>query len=164
MALVGLCARCGYPIYLLGAKEHVLGQACAELTRHYPELTIAGCHHGYFSEAESAGLVEEVRASGAKLLFVAMPTPRKEYWLSANLMELGLPFCMGIGGTLDILAGSVRRAPSWMQRAGMEWVYRFWQEPRRMWRRYLAGNSRFILLTCQEMMRARWSRNDTDAA
>ena len=79
-------------------------------------------------------------------MFVGMPSPRKEYWLAENLDALGVPFSMGVGGSFDVYAGAVRRAPVWMQRMGLEWAYRFVQEPRRMWRRYLLGNLLFVRL------------------
>lgn len=81
-----------------------------------------------------------------EVLFVAMPSPRKEYWLAEHLDRLQVPFAMGVGGTFDVYAGHVRRAPRWMQRAGLEWAFRFYQEPARMWRRYLLGNLEFLLL------------------
>ena len=76
--------------------------------------------------------------------------PRKEYWLAQHLDQLGVPFAMGVGGAFDVVAGTTRRAPEWMQRAGMEWLFRLVQEPRRMWRRYLVGNSRFALMLLRE--------------
>jgi N-acetylglucosaminyldiphosphoundecaprenol N-acetyl-beta-D-mannosaminyltransferase len=89
------------------------------------------------------------------MLFVAMSSPRKEYWLSENLRELHVPFTMGVGGALDVVAGVSRRAPRWMQRAGLEWAYRLIQEPRRLWRRYLVSNLRFTALVLRERLARR---------
>ena len=121
----------------------------------HPHLNIAGAHHGYFTAAEEEDLVAEIAGPRPDLLFVALPSPRKEYWLAANLERLGATFAMGVGGSFDVLAGRTRRAPLWMQRHGLEWAYRFVQEPRRMWRRYLVGNLRFALLVLREARRQR---------
>lgn len=156
--LVSLAERRGYRVYLLGATQDVLDAACSAMMRQHPELLITGRHHGYFDEAESTRLVDDIRQSGAHMLFLAMPSPSKEYWLSENLTRLGVPFCMGIGGTLDIVSGAIRRAPIQMQRSGLEWVYRLYQEPKRMWRRYLVGNTRFLMLAFREWLRVNMAR------
>jgi len=116
---------------------------------------VAGAHDGFFDEAEDAALCAEIAGLRPQLLFVGMPSPRKEHWLAANLERLGVPFAMGVGGSFDVLAGLTRRAPLWMQRAGLEWFYRFAQEPRRMWRRYLIGNARFLAIVAREPFRRR---------
>lgn len=100
-------------------------------------------------------MIAAVRQARPHFLFLAIPSPRKEYWLSQHLDNLGVPFVMGVGGTFDVVAGKIRRAPRWVQRIGCEWVYRVVQEPRRMWRRYLQGNSAFLLLTAREWSRSR---------
>jgi N-acetylglucosaminyldiphosphoundecaprenol N-acetyl-beta-D-mannosaminyltransferase len=94
--------------------------------------------------------VAEVREAKPSFLFLAIPSPRKEYWLRDHLAELEVPFVMGVGGAFDVVAGKVKRAPQWVQRIGFEWMYRLMQEPRRMWKRYLHGNTGFILLTLRE--------------
>ena len=146
------CVRC-YSVYLLGAAEDVVRATRVELEFRHPGLRIVGIHNGYYEESDSAAIVEEIRYSGAQMLFVAMPTPKKEYWLQDNLLLLGVPFCMGVGGTFDIVVGKIRRSPLWMQRSGLEWAYRLYQEPVRMWRRYLVGNARFVALVLRERLR-----------
>lgn len=150
-ALMALCARDGLRPFLLGARQEVLEESMRRLATRYPGLTFAGCHHGYFDgrDGEVAGLV---RASKADCLFLAMPSPRKERFMARWRNELGVPFVMGIGGTLDVMAGKVARAPKLMQRLGLEWLYRLAQEPRRMWRRYLVTNVQFAGLLAREML------------
>ncbi|MDP2183179.1 MAG: WecB/TagA/CpsF family glycosyltransferase [Actinomycetota bacterium] len=159
----GLLKRCedlGIPIYLLGATDEVLSQLLVVLNLTHPNLIIAGWRNGYFGDAGSAEVVDAIRGSGARMLFVGMPTPRKEYWLAENLTRLEVPFCMGVGGSFDVVCGHVRRAPLWMQGVGLEWFYRLVQEPRRMWRRYVVGNATFIRLVAREWMRMRLRSRD----
>ena len=131
------------PVFFLGATDGVLVQAVQVLTDLYPGLVVAGSHHGYFDDPLS--VVQEIRDSGARLLFVAMPSPQKESFIRNHADAMGPLLAFGVGGSLDVVAGHVRRAPIWMQRMGLEWFYRFVQEPGRMWRRYLIGNTRFVL-------------------
>jgi N-acetylglucosaminyldiphosphoundecaprenol N-acetyl-beta-D-mannosaminyltransferase len=133
------------PVFLLGATDAVVTRAATVVSARYPALQIAGCHHGYFWDDEQR-VVELIRASGARLLFVAITSPKKENFINRWKDYLGVDFVMGVGGTFDVVAGKVRRAPSWMQRSGLEWAYRVAQEPRRMWRRYFITNSTFALM------------------
>ncbi len=154
--LLALSARRGFPVYLLGATEEVVMSAAVNLQMVYPDLKIAGHHHGYFWDDEVA-VVERIRASGARLLFVAITSPQKENFIARWKGALGVDFVMGVGGTFDVVAGKVKRAPLWMQRSGLEWLYRVMQEPRRMWRRYLSTNSRFAWLLLKEKIRQKFS-------
>lgn len=133
-----------FPVYLLGAKEDVLEKAVGNLEKHFPDLEIAGRNHGYFWDDEQS-VVRDIAQSGAKLLFVAISSPKKENFIHRWRDELGVDFVMGIGGTLDVVAGKSKRAPEFMQKAGLEWFYRLMQEPRRMWKRYLVTNTLFAL-------------------
>jgi N-acetylglucosaminyldiphosphoundecaprenol N-acetyl-beta-D-mannosaminyltransferase len=151
--LFALAERKEYRVYFLGATQDTLGRALERLRERYPELSIAGSHHGYFSETESAELCEEIKATSPDVLFVAMSSPRKEYWLADHGRALGVPVIMGVGGALDVTAGDVRRAPPRLQALGLEWAYRLLQEPRRLLRRYLVSNTRFILLVGRELLR-----------
>lgn len=157
-ALFSLAEQRGYGVYILGARDHVLRKAISEIERQYPQLRIVGAHHGYFKPDEEATVVSEIAASGAELLFVAMSSPNKELWLRRCMPELGVPFCMGVGGSIDIVGGYTKRAPRWMQRAGLEWFYRLAQEPRRMWKRYMVGNSKFIMLVVRSWLTSRRRR------
>lgn len=147
-ALLAHAAAEGYSVFLLGATRQVVEATTARAGREHPELRVAGAHDGYWGD-DDGEVVEAVRASGADMLFVAMPSPRKEYWLAERLDELGVTFAMGVGGSFDVYAGHVDRAPRWMQRLGLEWLFRFAQEPARMWRRYLIGNAEFLLLVAR---------------
>ncbi len=139
-------------VFLLGARETVIRQAVNNLQKQYPQLCIAGYHHGYFWEDEEA-VVEKIRQSDASMLFVGISSPKKEQFIHRWRDHLGVKFAMGVGGTFDIVAGKTRRAPEWMQKAGLEWFYRVLQEPGRMWKRYLTTNSQFLWL----LMREYWS-------
>jgi len=143
--LLQRCAEKDYPIFLLGAKDTVVAKAHCRLMQQYPGLRISGHHHGYFWDNEAA-LVENIRESGAYLLFVAISSPAKETFIHTWSDQLGVDFVMGVGGTFDVVAGKVKRAPEWMQRYGLEWFYRIIQEPGRMWKRYLITNSQFAWL------------------
>lgn len=143
----------GRSVYLLGARRQVLDTLVPTLTAQYPGLRIAGHHHGYFDVLECADIVRDIRGSGADMLFIGMPSPHKENFLRRWEEELGVPLRHGVGGSFDVLAGVTKRAPEQWQRMGMEWAYRLLQEPRRMWRRYLDTNTRFLALTLAELVR-----------
>jgi N-acetylglucosaminyldiphosphoundecaprenol N-acetyl-beta-D-mannosaminyltransferase len=145
-ALMEKCAELKLRPFLLGARRDVLEKAAAGAKRRWPGLEFAGLRDGYFSSAEEATVAEEIRASGADCLFVAMPTPRKERFLHRHGRTLGVPFIMGVGGSVDVLAGLVSRAPRWMQQAGLEWLHRLLQEPRRMFWRYASTNLSFAVI------------------
>lgn len=150
--LFALSGDRGYRVYLLGATEETLRRATERLLERHPKLRIAGSHHGYFPEADSPAVCALIRAARPDVLFVAMSSPRKEYWLAEHGRALGVPVIMGVGGALDVTAGDVRRAPRWAQAVGLEWAYRIVQEPRRLWRRYLVTNTRFVALVARERL------------
>ena len=145
----------GWPVYFLGATDEVVTKVVEIEQRRHVGLKVAGFRNGFWSADEEDGVIADVAASGAKVLLVAVPTPRKERFLARHLDALGVPFQMGVGGSFDVVAGVVTRAPRVLQRLGLEWTWRLLHEPRRMFRRYLVGNSRFIWLTCREWWRGR---------
>lgn len=151
-ALIEMAACEGYGVYILGAQREVLQAAVQRLHEMHPGLSIVGYRDGYFKEDESPLVASAIRESKADILFVAMSSPRKENWLGEHGPTLNVPFAMGVGGSIDIVAGVTRRAPSAWQRLGMEWLYRLLQEPRRMFRRYLVTNLRFGLLVIRAMV------------
>jgi N-acetylglucosaminyldiphosphoundecaprenol N-acetyl-beta-D-mannosaminyltransferase len=153
--LLALAEERGYRIFILGARQEVLETAVARLAERYPRLRIAGYHHGYFADEDSAAVCATVSAAEPHILLVAMSSPRKEYWLADHAAELGVPFSMGVGGSIDIAAGLTKRAPAVMQRLGLEWFYRFIQEPRRLGPRYLRTNARFGGLLVRELFSRR---------
>ena len=146
--LLGRCAAEGFRPYFLGATPEVVARAAAAARERFPGLRFAGLRDGYFGPEEEAAVVAAIRESGADCLFVGMPSPRKERFLAQNRDALGVPFVMGVGGSFDVLAGHVNRAPDWMQRSGLEWLYRLVQEPGRMWRRYATTNLAYAGLLC----------------
>jgi N-acetylglucosaminyldiphosphoundecaprenol N-acetyl-beta-D-mannosaminyltransferase len=145
--LVKLASEKGYKIYLFGAKEEVVSKVKKIFEQQYPGIQIVGYRNGYFTEADEPEIVKNMAESGADMMFVAFSSPKKEYWVNKYLKELNIPFVMGVGGSFDVVAGITDRAPEWMQNHGLEWFYRFIQEPRRMWKRYIIGNAKFVGLT-----------------
>ena len=117
-----------------------------------------GYRDGYFSDEEEPFVAAEIRAARTDLLFVAMPTPRKEYFIGRWGPELGVAFSMGVGGAIDVIAGVTRRAPRLLQRMGLEWAFRLAQEPRRLLRRYVVTNSEFVALTLRDLGQSRRRR------
>ena len=152
-ALMERAAERGWRVFLLGAREEVVARVRALYEQKYRGLVIAGHRNGYWSAAEEINVVEQVAASRADLLFVAISSPKKEQFLGQYQARMQVPFAMGVGGSFDVAAGLVRRAPRWMQRAGLEWFYRFLQEPRRMFRRYFIDDVAFLWLFLKEAAR-----------
>lgn len=150
--LLGLAEWRAFSVFFLGAREEVVHAVAKRAQREHPQLHIAGWRNGYWKLDESKAMVAEVMTAGPDILFVGMPSPKKEYWLAENLEALGVPFSMGVGGSFDVYAGQTKRAPAWMQRIGLEWLCRLTQEPRRMWRRYLIGNLSFLHIVVQEYL------------
>ena len=151
--LVRMSAERSFPVFFLGGTEKIVERATVVLTERYPALKVAGFHHGYFWDDEQK-IVERIRTSGARLLFVAITSPKKEIFIDRWKDQLGVDFVMGVGGTFDVVAGAIRRAPIWMQKAGLEWLFRVIQEPRRMWRRYLVTNSKFAVMVVKARIAA----------
>ena len=150
--LMSVCEAEGFRPYLLGATEEVLQTAVATLRKQHPMLKLAGFHNGHFPADQEPAIVDEIRASGANCLFIGMPTPRKERFLARYRETINVPFIMGVGGTFDVVAGHVNRAPQIMQTMGMEWLYRVYQEPGRLWWRYARTNAKFAFLLLRELL------------
>ncbi len=150
--LIELSAAKGYRLFFFGAKEEVISRVVEVLKERYPSLQIAGYRNGYFSPEENDEIVEQINASNADMLFVGFSSPKKEYWLAENLPRLNVAFCMGVGGSFDVIAGVYKRAPLWMQKMGLEWFFRFIQEPKRMWKRVLKSG-KFMWLVIKEMLK-----------
>lgn len=156
-ALLPHAAARGYSVYLLGASDEVVRACVAKAQALYPGLRVAGYRNGYFRRDDEAQIVAEIRDAKPDILFLGFGTPAKEYFMHRHYRALDVPFVMGVGGSFDVFAGIVARAPRWMQRMGLEWAFRLLQEPRRMWKRYLVGNSRFLWLVAREWV-ACWSK------
>jgi N-acetylglucosaminyldiphosphoundecaprenol N-acetyl-beta-D-mannosaminyltransferase len=151
-------SRHGYRIFCLGATQEVLDGVLAVFGRDYPGVVIAGSHHGYFSQPEEASVAAQIAASKADILIVAMTSPRKEQFIARWGGSLGVTVCHGVGGSFDVVAGKVQRAPAAWQRLGLEWLYRVKQEPRRLWRRYLVTNTMFVSLVLSEWFQLKLRR------
>jgi N-acetylglucosaminyldiphosphoundecaprenol N-acetyl-beta-D-mannosaminyltransferase len=154
--LLAEAAGRGWPVFFLGAEPVVLDLFERRARQLYPALEVAGRRDGYFRDG--ASVAREIGRSRARLLFVGMPSPQKELFLAESVGSMGDLLAVGVGGSFDVWAGRVRRAPVWMQRAGLEWAHRLGQEPRRLWRRYLVGNARFAALVLQELLRKKVGR------
>ena len=149
--LCAVAAQEGRSVYFLGAAPGVAQAAAEKLRERLPALAVAGCHDGYFDEAEEARIVADIRAQRPGLLLVALGIPRQEKWIKAHLERLGVPVCIGIGGSLDVISGRKQRAPVWMQRCGLEWLYRTAKEPSRLPR--LAALPRIVWMTFGELLK-----------
>jgi len=150
-ALMGRAAARGWRVFLLGAREDIVSRVRHLYAQRYPQLVFAGHRNGYWEAEQEQDVVDEITNAHADLLFVAISSPKKEQFLGAYQAQMRIPFAMGVGGTFDVVAGKVKRAPLWMQRAGLEWFYRFLQEPRRMFRRYFIEDMAFVGLLLKEL-------------
>ena len=146
-----------YRIFFFGASPRVLDQVLAKVGRDYPGVEIGGAQHGYFSAAEEPAIVSQIQRTRSDILFIAFGTPQKELWVKRYLAAMQVPVVHGVGGSFDVLAGLIPRAPGWMQRTGLEWLFRLMQEPRRMWRRYLVTNTQFVTLLARAWLARRLS-------
>lgn len=127
----------GYRLYFLGAKPSVLEKMIYVLRQTYPRLQIVGSHHGYLHPCDDEDITKEILQLRPDALFVAMGTPKQEFWIADHIDHLGVPVCMGVGGSFDVLAGIKKDAPEWIRALAMEWFYRLAQDPKNLWRRYL---------------------------
>lgn len=152
-------AQKGYSIFLLGAREGVADKAAKKLVELYPGLKIAGTHSpplGFEKdEKENQKVIDLVRESGADICYVALGAPKQDLWAWRHHKAAGAKIYLGIGASFDFVAGTVQRAPVWMQKTGLEWTWRIMQEPRRMAYRYLIRDSKFLLLLFREW-RSEW--------
>lgn len=148
----------GWRVYFLGAREAVVAEVVRRAQQRHPGLQVAGWRDGYWNAAGEGIVVDEIAATRADILFVAIPSPRKEEFLARHQARMRVPFAMGVGGTFDVAAGHVRRAPVWMQRSGLEWFYRFLQEPRRMFRRYFVDDIGFFWLLARALRERHFAR------
>ncbi len=135
----------GKGVFFIGGKKGVAERMIAKLRLSYPKLKISGFCHGYISdELAHQKVINQINCSGAELLIVAMGTPIQENWISKYESRIKLPVIMSAGGLFDFYSGNVSRAPLWMRKKGVEWIWRLIQEPGRLWRRYIIGNPLFV--------------------
>jgi len=132
----------------------VAAEAARWAQKSYPGLRVAGTQHGYFAESDSEAVIAGIRHSQADVLLVAFGAPRQEAWIRQHFITSGATVAIGVGGLFDYYANRIPRAPLWMRRLGLEWVFRLVQEPGRLWRRYLIGN--LVFLGRLARIRATW--------
>jgi len=148
MALLKEAEELELTVYFLGTKEAILNKLLEVLKQQYPKLKIAGAQHGYFEDEQE--VVKEIADCQPQMLFIGMTSPYKEAFVNKYKKELNANLIMGVGGSFDVLAGEISRAPAWMQRNGLEWLHRFMKEPQRLYKRYIFENVYFIYLLVQE--------------
>ena len=132
--LLALSAQKGYKAYFFGGSPGIAEAAKAKSEEMYPGVQVVGCHNGYFTDADVTAIIKEINNSGAEMLFVALGAPKQEKWILAHRHELRPRILMGIGGSFDVLAGKMERAPKWMQDASLEWAFRLYKQPSRFMR------------------------------
>ncbi len=135
----------GKRVFLLGARPGITDAVRDWVAEHAPGAVVCGVHHGYYSAEEEPDVIRRISEAGADLLLVAFGAPRQDEWIAQHIGDTGAKVAMGVGGLFDFYSGRVARAPQWMREIGMEWLYRFIQEPGRMWKRYFVGNFVFLL-------------------
>ena len=145
--------KLGYRVFCLGATEEISEEIERQINKHYPGVIIAGRQNGYFSEEQQADVAENIAASHADVLFVAITSPKKEQFMAKWGDIMRVPVVHGVGGSFDVFAGKVKRAPLLWQKMGMEWLYRVLQEPGRLWKRYLITNTLFIGMLVKEIFK-----------
>lgn len=153
-AFCSVAANEGFSVFLLGGAPGVAARAAAWLEERNPSLRIAGTYSPPMGferdETENVRTIDRVRRARPDVLFAALGPSKQEKWLTRFRHAMDVPVSMGVGSSFDYLAGRLRRAPLWMQRAGLEWSYRLAQEPRRLWRRYLIENPPFVYHVIKE--------------
>ncbi|HEY6193302.1 MAG TPA: WecB/TagA/CpsF family glycosyltransferase [Bacteroidota bacterium] len=136
----------GWSVYFLGAHPSVIGPCLSHVAESFPNLRIAGAYNGYFSPEEEPLIIEEINSREPDILLVALGSPNQELWIARHAGELKTAVCLAVGGLFDFLARIRRRAPLWMRKLGLEWVYRLLQDPRTKWQRVFIEIPYFLLL------------------
>ncbi len=148
--LVRLSSDKGYSIYLLGAKQEVVEKTSEVLKEEYPKLIVKGIKNGYFKDEEWKDISKELKKIKPDIVFVGITSPKKEYLIEYLQNDGNKSVFMGVGGSFDVISGNIPRAPKWMQKCNLEWLFRVMQEPRRLFKRYFVGNRKFIKAVKQE--------------
>ena len=151
--IMGRASERGWRVFCLGATDEVLAKSTAAFREMYPGAVLAGSRNGYFKDEEAAAVAQQIRDSRADILFVAITSPKKERFMAKWNAVMDVPVVHGVGGSFDVVAGKVKRAPEMWQKLGLEWLYRVKQEPGRLWKRYAVTNTIFTWMLCKEWMR-----------
>lgn len=153
-----IAAQNGYSFFFLGAAEGVADQLAEKLKTAYPALMIAGTwsppFRERFSDKENREMVDRINRSGADVLWVSLTAPKQDFWIARHFDELNVSVAIGVGAAFDVVAGNVSRSPLWMQQYGLEWLYRLWKEPGRLWKRYLIEAPQFIPLILKQYLKS----------
>ncbi len=147
LRILDMAREKNWRIFLLGGEPGIAEQAARKLAASDKPLTVVGVHHGYFHDQESPRIIEQVRAARPDVLLVGLGAPRQDIWIANHLQALGVPVCIGVGGTLDVLAGKAKRAPRVWRRLGLEWLYRLVNEPSRIKRQMALPKFAWLVLT-----------------
>ena len=158
LAVCERAAQQGWGCFLYGSTVEVLDRLGSNLQDRFPGLRIVGAHSPPFrplTAEEDEAVVREINESGAQIVWVGLSTPKQERWMATHVGRVNAPAIVGVGAAFDIHAGNLRQAPRWMQRSGLEWLFRLVLEPRRLWRRYAVNNPRFLLAISRRRPRIR---------
>lgn len=147
--LLEVAERRKYSVYFLGATDDVLNKMVGKIKSKHPNINIAGQNNGYFWSDEE-GIVSSINSLSPDMLFIGIKSPEKELFAQRWKNKLNAGLIMGVGGSFDVVSGKTKRAPVAVQKCGLEWLYRIYQEPQRMWRRYLSANTQFLKMLAQE--------------
>ncbi len=148
LAVLEIAEQRGWSSYFYGGKDGVPELLAERMTARHPALRVAGTYSPPFRPLlpdEDEALVDSINAANPDIIWVGLSTPKQERWMAAHVGRLSAPVLIGVGAAFDIHAGTLRQAPPWMQRSGLEWAYRLYREPRRLWRRYFSNNPRFAV-------------------
>ena len=150
LRLVSECEKRGHRIYLLGAKQQVVEQTAEKLREEHPRLQLAGLRNGYFRESDWPEISRQLKAAEPDVVFVGITSPLKENLIEWLQNDGNRCVFMGVGGSFDVISGNIPRAPEWMQKGNLEWLFRVMQEPKRLFKRYFVGNIRFMRMIAAE--------------
>ncbi len=158
LSFLPVAAKRGVRLFFLGTRPSNLESMLARLRQQYPDIIIAGSHHGYFTESEAEDVAAHIRACQPEVLFVGMGTPKQEYWMETHGRSLGVPVVIGVGGTLDVLAGVKLDCPAWIRTLGLEWIFRIVEEPRGKLKRYTMALPWFVRALVVKGVLPHWFR------
>ena len=155
--LCEVAAEKGFRVFLLGGRSGAALKSAEALKKNYSTLQIVGIYSPPFGfekdKTENDKITKMIISSKTDILFIGLGAPKQEKWIYTHYKELNIPVSIGVGVTFEFIAGIVKRAPKWMQKIGLEWFFRLLQEPKRLWKRYLIGNTIFILLVLKELFK-----------
>ncbi|MGT2775287.1 WecB/TagA/CpsF family glycosyltransferase [Streptococcus hyovaginalis] len=148
--LLKLSENKSYSVYFFGAKEEVLQKMLSAFKVDYPNLKVVGYRNGYFKDDEIDAISQDIASKAPQLVFVGITSPKKEILIERFMRDGVNSIFMGVGGSFDVLSGTIKRAPLWMQKSHLEWLFRVMNEPRRLFKRYFVGNTKFIKTIVKE--------------